>query len=572
MLFNSYEFIFFFLPVVLAGFFALGTRGKARAAVGFLVVSSLFYYGWWDPTYLLLILASIGVNYRLGAALSRAREDGADGVSRGRWLLRLGVALNLGALGWFKYANFVVDNVNSALGSDVHLAKIVLPLAISFFTFQQIAYLVDSHRGEAREHRFLHYCLFVTFFPQLIAGPIVHHGEMLPQFADGKTYRFRAENLSVGATVFFIGLFKKVVFADTIAQYGTPVFDAAANGVPMTFLPAWAGALAYTLQIYFDFSGYSDMAIGLGRMFGVRLPLNFHSPYKAVNIIDFWRRWHMTLSRFLRDYLYIPLGGNRNGKLKRYRNLFLTMVLGGMWHGAGWTFLVWGTLHGVYLMINHAWHGVRRALGFPDGSLGWFGRGPLSRADLPRGRRRLGVLPRREPRRRGGHARSHVRRQRRGVAGRVLRPTEPVLRPRGRADRSRRHLRDPDALQGGHPGCPDPGDVAVRPRHAEHAAVHGLLPARAGHVPLRGGAALGSSAGMAPPTSPGPASSRPWRCWPSSACRRSPSSSTSSSDRRSRRGIERRPPGERMQGRDQERNAGPTRDTRSRSSPSRCWR
>jgi alginate O-acetyltransferase complex protein AlgI len=231
-----------------------------------------------------------------------------------------------------------------------------LPLAISFFTFQQITYLVDAYRGETREYHFLHYALFVTFFPQLIAGPIVHHREMLPQFARNTLYRLNAEHLAVGITIFALGLFKKVILADGIAVHATPVFDAAEAGfVTLTFFEAWSGALAYSLQLYFDFSGYSDMGIGLARMFGVRLPLNFNSPYKATSIIDFWRRWHITLSRFLRDYLYIPLGGSRKGEARRMTNLMITMLLGGLWHGAGWTFVLWGGLHGIYLVINHGW-------------------------------------------------------------------------------------------------------------------------------------------------------------------------------------------------------------------------
>jgi D-alanyl-lipoteichoic acid acyltransferase DltB (MBOAT superfamily) len=224
-------------------------------------------------------------------------------------------------------------------------------------------------------YNFLHYCLFVTFFPQLIAGPIVHHREMLPQFAKNTIYKLNYDHLAVGLTIFFLGLFKKVFLADGVAVYATPVFDAAESGLTLTFFEAWAGALAYSLQLYFDFSGYSDMAIGIARMFGVRLPLNFHSPYKAVNIIDFWRRWHMTLSRFLRDYVYIPLGGNRKGKSRRYVNLMITMLLGGLWHGAGWTFVVWGALHGFYLMINHGWRALRRALGHDLSGSSWWGRG-----------------------------------------------------------------------------------------------------------------------------------------------------------------------------------------------------
>jgi len=356
VLFNSYIFIFLFLPVTLAGFFLIGKRQHHRVAIAWLVACSLFFYGWWNPAYLGLILVSILFNYAIGVVL------GGQGPHRKASLVA-GVVLNLGLLGYFKYANFFVDTVNEVTGTDFHLSVIVLPLAISFFTFQQIAYLVDAWRGETREYNFLHYCLFVTFFPQLIAGPIVHHREMLPQFARDVIYRFSQRDFIVGFTIFSLGLFKKVVLADGISVFANPVFGAAEAGIPLSIIEAWGGALAYTLQIYFDFSGYSDMAIGLGRMFGIRLPLNFHSPLKAVNIIEFWHRWHMTLSRFLRDYLYIPLGGNRRGPRRRYINLMITMLLGGLWHGAGWTFVVWGAAHGLALALNHGWHAARRAMG-----------------------------------------------------------------------------------------------------------------------------------------------------------------------------------------------------------------
>ncbi|MEM7255544.1 MAG: MBOAT family protein [Pseudomonadota bacterium] len=353
MLFNSYIFIFAFLPITLAGFYLLGAVAKqVQAAIAWLVLASLFFYGWWNPAYLALIGGSILFNYMLGMYLGRTL--GQPARARKFWLV-VGISANLATIGYFKYANFFVDSVNVVIGSDWHLEHIVLPLAISFFTFQQIAYLVDAYRGETREYNFLHYCLFVTFFPQLIAGPIVHHREMLPQFARAETYRPLFSNFTVGLTIFALGLFKKVIIADNFALVATPVFDAAQAGADITFFDAWRGAFAYTFQLYFDFSGYSDMAIGLARLFGIRLPLNFHSPYQSYNIIEFWRRWHITLSRFLRDYLYIPLGGNRRGPSRRYVNLLLTMLLGGLWHGAGWTFVMWGALHGIYLIINHAW-------------------------------------------------------------------------------------------------------------------------------------------------------------------------------------------------------------------------
>jgi D-alanyl-lipoteichoic acid acyltransferase DltB (MBOAT superfamily) len=277
----------------------------------------------------------------------------------------LGIVVNLLLLGYYKYANFFVDNINVVCGTEFVVGRIILPIGISFFTFQQVAYLVDAFRGETREYNFFHYCLFVSFFPQLIAGPIVHHAEMLPQFTKKKIYGLNPRFIAIGVTMFLFGLFKKVIIADSVSVYSSPVFAAANSGVSLSFIEAWFGAMAYTFQIYFDFSGYSDMAIGLGYLFGIRLPFNFHSPYKATSIVEFWRSWHMTLSRFLRDYLYIPLGGSRNGKARRYLNLFVTMLLGGLWHGAGWTFVVWGALHGVYLVVNHIWASFRKVK-FPE--------------------------------------------------------------------------------------------------------------------------------------------------------------------------------------------------------------
>ena len=360
MLFNSYEFLFAFLPLTLAGFFLIGRRFGHGGAIAWLVLASLFYYGWWNPAYLGLILASMLVNFTIGRSIGQLDTTAR---SRRRLLLIAGVVFNLGLLGYFKYANFFVDTAAVLTGAELALAPIILPLAISFFTFQQIAYLADAYQGTASEYRFLHYALFVTFFPQLIAGPIVHHKEMMPQFMKDALLHPRARNFAVGGTILAIGLFKKVVLADGIAPYASPVFAAAAEGQSLSFFEAWGGALAYTFQLYFDFSGYSDMAIGAARLFGIRLPLNFFSPYKATSIVEFWRRWHITLSRFLRDYLYIPLGGNRHGQLRRYGNLMATMILGGLWHGAGWTFVFWGALHGFYLVVNHAWHWLCRRSG-----------------------------------------------------------------------------------------------------------------------------------------------------------------------------------------------------------------
>jgi len=364
MLFNSHLFLFAFLPCTLIVFFLLGKRREMAA--GWLAVSSIVFYGYWNVAYVPLLLLSILANYAFGAMIGRGRKN----------LLVWGLAFNLGLLGYYKYAHFFLSNLDQLAGLDWQIGRIVLPLGISFFTFTQIAYLLDVYREEAKEYRFIHYLLFVTYFPHLIAGPILHHKEMMPQFERKSTFEPRFDNFSVGLTIFFVGLFKKVMLADGISGYVAPVFGAHASGIEPSFVDAWCGALAYTCQLYFDFSAYSDMAVGISRLFGITLPVNFYSPYQAVNVIEFWRRWHMTLSRFLRDYLYIPLGGNRKGKARRYFNLMATMLLGGLWHGAGWTFVIWGGLHGIYLAINHGWHALKKSLGIPDmGIVGrFFGR------------------------------------------------------------------------------------------------------------------------------------------------------------------------------------------------------
>jgi alginate O-acetyltransferase complex protein AlgI len=369
MLFNSYVFIFAFLPVTLAGYFLFTKFSSRRPGLLWLTAASLFFYGWWNPQYLLLLLGSMLFNYLTGLTLARMYRGHSPRLGP---TLAVGIAVNLLIIAYYKYANFIVDNVAALTGAHFTMNAIVLPLAISFFTFQQIAYLVDASRGETAEYDIIDYCLFVTFYPQLIAGPIVHHKEVMPQFAAPGQRRFDSHAFAEGITFFTAGLFKKVVLADNLAKIADPTFAAAAGGDPVTAVTAWIGIFAYSFQIYFDFSGYSDMAVGLARMVAIRLPYNFNSPYKAVNIIDFWRRWHMTLSRFLRDYLYIPLGGSRRGPARRYVNLLLTMFLGGMWHGAGWTFVIWGGLHGLYLVINHAIDAVRAAAGL-NRKYGWLG-------------------------------------------------------------------------------------------------------------------------------------------------------------------------------------------------------
>lgn len=359
MLFNSYVFIFIFLPVVWCGFFALGRHGQpgARLAATWLAAASLFFYAWWDWHFLLFLGLSILFNFGMGRWMTQTRSTGK--VARLKWQLVFAISTNLLLLGYFKYVNFFLSIGDTLFGLDTGTLSVVLPIGISFFTFTQIAFLVDVQAGKVREADFIHYILFVTYFPHLIAGPVLHHAEMMPQFRDPNTYQPQARAVAVGLTIFIIGLFKKVALADQIAPMANAAF-AAAQGHPISFLEAWGGALAYTVQIYFDFSGYSDMAIGLSLAFNIRLPLNFDSPYKATSIIDFWRRWHMTLSRFLRDYLYIPLGGSRSGGAQRFTNLFITMVLGGLWHGAGMTFVVWGALHGSYLMVSHAWRALTK--------------------------------------------------------------------------------------------------------------------------------------------------------------------------------------------------------------------
>jgi alginate O-acetyltransferase complex protein AlgI len=356
MLFNSYEFIFIFLPVTVLGFFILlpkifGDSSKNAASdrlvrwqTAFLVAASLSFYAYWDIRYLPLLLFSIFFNYKMSCLIAAKREK--------KYLLAA-VGINFLLLGYFKYTGFLLETLNSISGFSLADPKIMLPLGISFFTFTQTAYLIDAWRDKThRDCGLLRYSLFVTIFPHLIAGPILYHKDMLPQFVDKRNFLFSGKNFATGLTVFAAGLFKKVMLADNIAPSVNAVF---ANVNLINFIEAWAGAIGYTFQLYFDFSGYSEMAIGLGLMFNFTLPVNFNSPYKAFSIIDFWRRWHMTLSAFLKNYLYIPLGGNRRGELSRVKNLFLTMLLGGLWHGAGWTFIIWGALHGIFLVINHLW-------------------------------------------------------------------------------------------------------------------------------------------------------------------------------------------------------------------------
>ncbi|MBE9125806.1 MULTISPECIES: MBOAT family O-acyltransferase [unclassified Coleofasciculus] len=363
MLFNSYVFIFIFLPITLILFFGLVRFRLTKAATIWLTVSSLIFYGYWNIAYLPLLLISILFNHQMGKAIESAKPRERQAKN----LLWIGIIVNIAIIAYYKYANFLLSSVNGVFNTNLTRLEIILPLGISFYTFTQIAYLVDAYRGETKDSNYdiLTYSLFISYFPQLIAGPILRHDELINQFRQKRHFIFSQKNMALGLTMFSLGLSKKVLIADNISPWVAPVFD---NPDAVSFIEAWVGALSYTFQLYFDFSGYSDMAIGLGLMFNIRLPINFDSPYKSTSIIEFWRRWHITLSNFLRDYLYIPLGGSRRGEVRRYTNLFITMLLGGLWHGAGWTYVVWGGLHGIYLSVNHWW----RKLNIPLPKLvGW---------------------------------------------------------------------------------------------------------------------------------------------------------------------------------------------------------
>ncbi len=368
MLFNSYVFIFVFLPITFFIYFFLNSKRLIELSKGFLVFSSLFFYSYWEIKYLPLILGSMLFNYLIGTTLSKYDEyvkndNTEDSVIKHRnsrifskkAILIFGILLNIGLLGYFKYVDFFIENFNIISDSKIEPLHLLLPLAISFFTFQQIAYLVDSFKNETKEYDFLNYALFVTFFPQLIAGPIVHHKEMMPQFSNIRNKIKNYKNIALGLFIFSIGLFKKVVIADTFAEWANKGFEYTSV---LNLFEAWATSLSYTFQLYFDFSGYTDMAMGIALLFNIKLPINFNSPYKALNIQDFWRRWHITLSRFLRDYIYIPLGGNRISSFRTYKNLLTTFIIGGFWHGAGWTFIFWGFLHGLALVINSIWKNI----------------------------------------------------------------------------------------------------------------------------------------------------------------------------------------------------------------------
>jgi alginate O-acetyltransferase complex protein AlgI len=368
MLFNSYIYILIFLPLVAATYYVAGSRLHRKLSIAWLVIASLFFYGWWNPIYLLLIIGSSVFNFGLGSVLSGDWKKG-----RKLPVLVAGITINLLLLGYFKYAYFFIENVNFSLGTDIEIAPIFLPLAISFFTFQQISFLLDAYRGGIKDYSFIHYMLFVTFFPQLIAGPIVHHAEMMPQFDQDETYKPRRRNIEIGLSIFVVGLFKKVMLADFFATYSSPVFQAVDAGITLSMTEYWLGSAAFALQLYFDFSGYSDMAIGSARLFGIKLPINFYSPFKAENTAQLWRRWHMTLTRFATVYIFMPMNISRgrtaikNGlsEQKKFWSsvaypLIVTFLAVGIWHGAGWNFAIWGLLQGVCIVINNLWQQFRR--------------------------------------------------------------------------------------------------------------------------------------------------------------------------------------------------------------------
>lgn len=365
MLFNSYEFIFLFLPITLIVYFTLNRFDKNRLAKGWLVLASLYFYSYFHKSYLILIVTSILFNYFIGDRLNSQNKKGRGSYIWRKLYLILGVLFNVGALGYFKYYDFFVENINYIFKTNLPLLHILLPLGISFFTFQQLSFVVDSYYRKNLRYDFLSYSLFVTFFPQLIAGPIVLPTEMLPQFESEENKKVNWANMNRGLYIFSIGLAKKVIVADSIASFANAGFDMMES---LNFVEAWLTSISYTLQLYFDFSGYCDMAIGIGLMFNILLPINFNSPYKSTNIQEFWQKWHMTLGRFLANYLYIPLGGNRKGEKRTLLNLLIVFLVSGIWHGAGWNFIIWGMLHGICILIHRVWKNSKRKM---NKFIGW---------------------------------------------------------------------------------------------------------------------------------------------------------------------------------------------------------
>ncbi|WP_300543822.1 MBOAT family O-acyltransferase [Maricaulis sp.] len=378
MIFNSFEFLFLFLPGVLLAYYLARRHLGHWTALSLLAGASFFFYAWWDVSrapwheltgwnveslvrtlwfvrHVLLLLGSVITNHVVARLMRRWGNQP---------LLAVGIIFNLSLLGFFKYADFLASNINALTGLDLPELGLGLPLAISFFSFQQISYLVDVARRKTNPGHFFAHALFVSFFPHIVAGPLIQHHQIASQFNDTKRKDDLWDNLGVGLSIFAVGLGKKVLIAESIEPYASSLFAMAERGDTPGLVAAWVGATAYALQIFFDFSGYSDMALGLARCLGFRLPVNFNGPYKSASVVEFWRRWHITLSHFLRDHLYIALGGNRKGEIRRYVNLFATMLLGGLWHGAAWTFVIWGGLHGLGLTVNHFWE--------KWGPKGWF--------------------------------------------------------------------------------------------------------------------------------------------------------------------------------------------------------
>lgn len=349
MLFNSYIFVFLFFPLAVAGYYELHHFGWEKAALGFLIVMSMIFYGYNSVEYLLILITSIVLNYLLVQMMGRTGSSGYR-----RMLLVLGLLLNLGILFCFKYYDFFIENVNAVLRTDYHFLRLTLPLGISFYTFQQLSYVIDSYRGECEQYSFLEYAAYVSFFPQLIAGPIVYHNELIPQLRAKENHRINYENMSKGIYAFALGMAKKVLIADTLSKVVTAGY---ANVNELNSISTILVMICYSMQIYFDFSGYCDMAYGIGFLFNVELPVNFNSPYKAVSVRDFWDRWHMTLTRFFTKYVYIPLGGSRKGTIRTYVNVMIVFLVSGIWHGANWTFILWGIVNGLGNLFDRLFAG-----------------------------------------------------------------------------------------------------------------------------------------------------------------------------------------------------------------------
>lgn len=362
MIFNSIDFIFLFLPITILGYFILNNFKKYQLSKVYLVLCSLFFYGYYNKWYLLIVISSLIVNFFIGNMIHKYNSE----IIKRKVFLILGITFNLGLLGYFKYYDFFINNVNKVFNTNFKIFNILLPLGISFFTFQQLSFIIDSYRGTNIKYNFLNYSLFITFFPQLVAGPIVLPTEMLPQFDDEKNKVINYDNMSRGLYLFAIGLMKKVFIADTLAIIANAGFS---NPSSLIMLDSILTSFGYTFQLYFDFSGYCDIAMGIGLMFNIKIPLNFNSPYKSTNIKEFWNKWHITLGRFLTNYLYFPLGGSRLGKVRTLINLFIVFLVSGIWHGAGWTFIIWGALHGISMVIHRLWSYTGKKL---PKVLGWF--------------------------------------------------------------------------------------------------------------------------------------------------------------------------------------------------------